>query len=216
MEHSSFPILLAVLLLGALIAFGYSRGKRNNRSIYLSAFRDLEKLFRPDDRTYTNIGGLVGHHANFRFDRREPFFEIDATITLLPRHAPLYLPISKMTMKNDRLYVTLYMRYPPPCEGHLIEKGHAASRGAAITHENRLDREEVRWGELVFYLYYERMKMRELFLAFMRDNPDPRTIRHIAVTADERRAYIYLIPERGTVAGVIEPVCRFFESVFTQ
>ncbi|NQU03203.1 MAG: hypothetical protein HQ589_03530 [Syntrophaceae bacterium] len=104
-----FPVLLLIFALSVFIGLGFSRGRKKNKRICLSAFHDLTRVFKPDDQTFTNIGGYVGHHATFCFQEKGGVCEIDATITLLPRHAPLYMPISKLIMRNDRLFISLYM-----------------------------------------------------------------------------------------------------------
>jgi hypothetical protein len=213
---TGFPLLLLVIALSAFIALGYSRGRKNNNRICISAFQDLAETFKPDDQTFTNIGGLVGHHANFRFEEKDVVSEIDATITLLPRHAPLYMPISRLLMGNDRLFISLYMRCSPPGEGHLIEKEYAGFRGPKITNAYRLDREEVRWGPYDYYLYYEQMSMYSRLMEFIGNTPDPGHIRHVAIMPDERKGFIFMIPEEGEVAKYLKPVYRLMVDIFTN
>jgi len=213
--HSvTYPFVVVIFAVTAWLAYRFYRGRNENRAICLTAFRELMEVFKPDDQTFTNIGGCVGHHANFSFQDRRPLCEIDATITLLPRHAPFYMPISKMIMKSDRLFLTLYMRCPPPGEGHLIDAGYADSRGPDITNEYRLEREEIRWGSQPFYLYYERMKMRDRLLEFVAHHSDPGVIRHIAVVADQRKGFILMTPEEGKVAEQVKPLLEWFLEVF--
>jgi hypothetical protein len=211
---TGFPLLLLVIALSAFIALGYSRGRKNNNKIYISAFQDLADTFKPDDQTFTNIGGFVGHHANFRFEEKDVVSEIDATITLLPRHAPLYMPISRILMGNDRLFISLYMRCSPPGEGHLIEKEYAGFRGPKITNAPRLYREEVRWGQYEYYLYYEQMNMYRRLMEFIGTTPDPGNIRHVAILPDQRKGFIFMIPQEGEVARHLKPVYELIVNIF--
>jgi hypothetical protein len=211
---TGLPILLLIIALSAFIALGFYRGREKNKKIYISAFHDLQEIFKPDDQTFTNIGGFVGHHANFCFDEKDVVSEIDVTITLLPRHAPLYMPISRLIMGNDRLFITLYMRRSPPGEGHLIEKEYAGYRGPKITNAYRLDREEVKWGEYNFYLYYERMAMHGHLMHFIENTPDPGHVRHIAILPEERKGFIFMFPEEGKVANHLGPVYRHMVDIF--
>lgn len=211
-----FPVLMLIFALSAFIALGFSRGKNKNKRIYLSAFHDLTEVFKPDDQTFTNIGGYVGHHATFCFQERECVCEIDATITLLPRHAPLYMPISKLIMRNDKLFVSLYMRYAPPGEGHLIETEYARFRGPKITNAYRMSREKIQWGNYSFYLYYESIKLHDLFMKLTESHSDPGVVRHIAINHDQRKAFIFMIPQEGHVAKSLSPVYQWFQSVFSR
>jgi len=211
---AGFPLLLLVIALSAFIALGYSRGRKKNNTICMSAFQDLAETFKPDDQTFTNIGGFVGHHANFRFEEKDIVSEIDVTITLLPRHAPLYMPISRLIMGNDRLFISVFMRCSPPGEGHLIEKEYAGFRGPKITNADRLYREEVRWGSYDYYLYYEKMSMYNQLVKFIGTAPDPGHIRHVAILSDERKGFIFMIPEEGEVARCLKPVYEFLVDIF--
>ncbi len=211
---TGFSLFLLVIAFSVFIALGYSRGRKRNKTIYISAFQDLVETFKPDDQTFTNIGGFVGHHANFRFEGKDVVNEIDATITLLPRHAPLYMPISRLLMGNDRLFISLYMRCSPPGEGHLIEKKYAGFRGPKITNAPRLYREEVRWGPYEYYLYYEQMNMYRRLKEFIGATPDPGHIRHVAIMPGERKGFIFMIPEEGEVAKYLKPVYGLLLDIF--
>ena len=211
-----FPALLIIFALSAYIAWGFSKGRTKNKQIYLSAFHELIKVFNPDDQTFTNIGGYVGYHATFRFREKTCVSEIDATITLLPRHAPLYMPISRLLMGSDRLFISIYMRYAPPGEGHLIEKGYTRFKWSRIINAYRMTREEVQWGDYSFHLYYESIKLRELFLKLIESHQDPGVVRHIAINPEQRRAFVFMIPEEGQVATSLSPVYEWFRTVFPR
>jgi len=211
---ATLPALLLIFAIGAFIAVSFPRGRKKNREIYLSAFNDLIEIFKPDDQAFTNIGGLVGHHANFFFKEKDELKKINATITLMPRHAPLYMPISKLLMGNDRLFITLYMRCSPPGEGHLIEKKYADCRGPKITNANRLYKKEVKWDKYNFHLYYERMMMYDQLKQFIDNNPNPGLIRHIAILPDQRKGFIFMIPQHGMVGRNLEPAYQFILKIF--
>jgi len=210
----TLPFLLFLFAFAGMIVIGFSRGKKENKKVFLSAFNDLLDVIKPDDQTFTNIGGIVGYHANLFFREKGPVSEIDATITLLPRHAWLYMPISKLIMKYDKLFITLYMRHDPPGEGHLIESKYSGLRGSEITNAHRLYREEIKWGAYNFYLYYEMTKMYDCLMKFIYNNPEPGIIRHIAITPKQRKGFIFMIPEKGQVAKYLAPVYQLIMSIF--
>ncbi|MEA3470205.1 MAG: hypothetical protein U9R24_00630, partial [Thermodesulfobacteriota bacterium] len=73
---------------------------------------------------------------------------------------------------------------------------------------------EVRWGKYNFYLYYERMIMYGRLMQFMENTPDPGHIRHVAILPDQRKGFIFMIPEEGEVAKYLKPVYGFLVDIF--
>lgn len=208
------PVFFLFIAFSFLLTVGYFWGRRHNRQIFLSAFDDLVKVIQPDDQTFTNIGGAIGYHAKLFIKKKgSPLSRVDATITLLPRHSWLYLPISKMTRKYDRLFITLYLKNTPPEESHLIEAKYNGFRGSKIENVNRLNREDVKWGNFDFHMYYESTEMRGNFLKLMDNNPDPGVIRHIAIVPSQKKTFIFMIPRRGDVARYLTPVYRWLPSI---
>ncbi|MFB0519847.1 MAG: hypothetical protein ACETWD_00260 [Desulfatiglandales bacterium] len=207
------PVFFLFIAFSCILTIGYFWGRRQNKRVFLSAFNDLVDVVKPDDQTFTNIGGVVGYHANLFIKKRGPISQVDATITLLPRHSWLYMPISKLIMKYDRLFITLYMRHRPPAEAHLIEAKYASFRGPKITNVHRFDREEITWGAYDFYLYYERAEMHDHFMKFIDNNPDPGLVRHIAIVPGQRKCFIFMIPQKGQVKKDLAPIYQWIPSV---
>jgi len=214
-DTTTVSVLIVILITGAFIVFSFYSGKRKNKEICIATFSELMKVFKPDDQTFTNIGGAVGHHGTFSFKERGPVSRIDVTLTLLPRQAPLYMPISKFLMRNDRLFISVYMRYPPPGEGHIIEKGYTGFRGPEITNISRLHEGQFQWGDLAFSLYYEQDRMIDHFRELIGSLPDPGPIRHIAIVPDQRRGFIFMglqqEPIEAYLAAVYDWLFRVFE-----
>jgi len=185
--------------------------------MFLSAFNDLMEVFRPDDQTFTNIGGAIGYHANLFIRKKGAFLSrVDATITMLPRHSWLYFPISKLIRKYDRLFIELYVKNKPEEECHLIETQYSRFAGAKITGAGRLNTETVTWGAYTFHLYYETIETRTRLMDFINRNPEPGIIRHIAIVPDKKKCFIFLIPRKGQVARYLAPVYRWLPSVIKK
>lgn len=214
-DTATVSLLIAIVAVSAFIVFSFHSGKRKNKEICTATFNELMKVFKPDDQTFTNIGGAVGHHGTFSFKERGSVSRIDVTLTLLPRQAPLYMPISKFLMRNDRLFISVYMRYPPPGEGHIIEKGYTGFRGPEITNISRLHQGQFQWGDLAFLLYYEQDRMIDHFRELFGSLPDPGPIRHIAIIPDQRKGYIFMglqqEPIETYLAAVYDWLFRVFE-----
>ncbi len=145
--------------------------------------------------------------------KQGPVEKVDATITFLPRHAWLWMPVSKLIRKYDRLFITLHLRQAPIAEGHLIEKGYARFRGPKITNADRLQSEALRWGNLDFILYFGNETIRQRLRNFVNKQPDPGTVRHIALVPEQKRSFIFMIPKTGTVAAALAPIYRWIPTL---
>ena len=215
-DTATVSVLIVIVAVSAFIAFSFHSGKRKNKEVCIATFNELVKVFKPDDQTFTNIGGAVGHHGTFSFKERGSVSRIDVTLTLLPRQAPLYMPISKFLMRNDRLFISVYMRYPPPGEGHIIEKSYTGFRGPEITNISRLRQMEFKWGDLAFFFYYEQDRMIDHFKKLVESLPDPGPIRHIAIVPDQRKGFIFMglqqKPIEAYLATVYDWLFRVFEA----
>ena len=212
--NATVSVLIVIIAVSAFIAFSFHSGRRKNKEICSDIFNQLVKVFKPDDQTFTNIGGTVGHHGTFTFKERGPVSRIDVTLTLLPRQAPLYMPISKFLMKNDRLFISVYMRYPPPGEGHIIERGYTGFRGPEITNISRLHQMEFKWGDLDFFVYYEQDRMVDHFKKLIKSLPVPGPIRHIAIVPDQRKGFIFMGIQQEPIELYLSPVYDWLFQVF--
>lgn len=211
------PVFFLFVAFSFLLTFGYFWGRRHNRKIVLAAFNDLMEVVKPDDQTFTNIGGAIGHHANLYIKKKgAPFSRVDATITLLPRHSWLYLPLSKLIRKYDRLFITLYLKRTPPEEVHVIETKYDGFRHSQITNAERLQRETIRWGRFDFHFYYQSLPMRDHVLKFIENNPEPGTIRHIAIVPEQKKGFIFMIPRKTQVGRYLTPIYRWIPSVIKE
>ena len=142
-DISSQPVFYLFIAFTLLLTLGYSWGRRRNRGIHLSAFNALVETVQPKDQTFTNIGGLTGYHANLIPKQSAAVNRLDATITLLPRQSWLYFPFSLLTMRFDRLFISLSLTRKAVQglkEGHLIEQGYASFRAPKIEAAERLRR----------------------------------------------------------------------------
>jgi len=210
------PLFYLFIAFSFLLGLGYFWGKRINRRLFQSAFNDLVEVVQPVDQTFTNIGGLIGYHANLIPPKRSPAERVDATITFLPRHSWLWMPFSKLIRKYDRLFVTIHLRWEPIAEGHLIEKGYARFRGPKITNEESLRKEAITWGGRDFWLYYGNNAMRDHLARLVRDQEDPGELRHVAIVPDQKKCFVFLVPRRGEVARSFGPVYRWLPAILKE
>jgi len=215
-EHDylvSEPLFWLFLAATAVLVWGYYWGGRENKRLYLSAFNGLVDVIKPVDQTFVNIGGLIGYHGNFVTPKDSPFEKVEATITFLARQSLLYLPVSILIRKHDRLFITLYLRQAPKEEGHLIEERYSRYRHARITNEARLNREPIRWGGMDWIVYYQGGRMRDQLKKFTATHTEPGILRHIAVVPDQKKCFVFMIPKKGQVKACFEPVYRCLPSL---
>ena len=207
------PLFYLFVVCSALLGIAFFRGKRVNERMFRDAFQDLVAVIRPQDQTFTNIGGTIGYHARLVTRKTDPVTLVEATITFLPRQALLWMPISLLIRKYDRLFITFHLRHQPLAEGHLIETAYARFRGPKITNADRLQQEAVRWGNNDFLLYYSNETIRQRLRQFLNRNQTPGAIRHIALVPEQKKAFVFMIPTRGQVAAGLAPVYQWLPGV---
>jgi hypothetical protein len=211
------PIFFLFVVFSLVLTWGYFRGKRRNRELYVSAFEALVRIFRPDDQKFTNIGGAIGYHANLYIRKKKAFLsQVDATITMLPRHSLLYLPISKLIRKYDRLFLELHLKNNPAEEWHLVEKGYARFSRTRITNLDKLESESVSWGGYDFDLLCESRQMRQNILNFLAKNPHPGGVRHLAMVPEQKKCFLFMIPRKGEVASTLKAVYVWLPSLIKK
>jgi hypothetical protein len=210
------PIFYLFIAFSALLSFGYFWGKRVNERLYRSAFEELVAVVKPIDQTFKNIGGLIGYHASLAMPKKGAVEAVEATITFLPRHSWLWMPFSKLIRKYDRLFITLKLRQTPVAEGHLIETKYARFRGPKITNVANLKHEEIAWGAHQFILHHGSNRIRDRLRSFVAANPDPGTLRHIAIVPEQNKCFIFMIPIKGQVARSLSPVYQWIPTLMKQ
>lgn len=99
---------------------GWRLGVRRNRALVLESCAVLERVFRPVDTLYTNIGGLVGYNFTYELSSG-PLSRLEGTITTMPRQAVLYYPISRLLGREDCLVITAFLESLPSGEAHVVD-----------------------------------------------------------------------------------------------
>jgi hypothetical protein len=199
----SDPVLINIFILISLfLTAGYFLGRRKNRAIAASAINAIFEMLKPDRREITNIGGLVGYHLRMSFisGSVESAF---GTITLLPRHSLLYLPVSLLFRRFDRFFITLNLRrFPTTGSAHIFEErfysGHREGVG------KQLKRSPLQIGSLRFLAFYSAEEDLAFLKKLLNDIEDPSKLKEISIR-----------PERGTVEILIVPTAGDNETAGT-
>lgn len=201
-----------------VISLAYRWGRRRNRQIVVSALDPLIEIFRARDQQFTNIGGQTGFHANIVPNASDSTRRVDVTLTLLPRHSLLYMPISRLTRRYDRMYVTFEFNKKGRRideEAHLIEARFEKRPGNRIENADELDRREISWGGFTFHLYAASDRSRAWIEDAMQRLEVPGDVRHLAVVPGQARGYLFLIPRRDRVAPVVMKVRDWLDATAT-
>jgi hypothetical protein len=216
---SNPPLLHLFIVATVVLAAGYSWGRRRNLRVARTTFSALLDVVQPIDRSFTNIGGLTGYHATFTVAEGGPVTQVQATLTLLPRQAWLYLPVSWLFHRHDRFFIHFTVHRDVVrdlSEGHLIDRAYARSLWHPITTPEALGQEPLEWGEEPFSLYFGSGATRRLLLDLRRRMPTPGALRHVAVAPANQRVYLYAIPGRDDFATCLETVYAWIAAHFTR
>lgn len=116
-------LIFLLILLSAIAMYQFFKGRKLNLGIMSRVSKDLEEALKPLDKEYTWLGGYVGFKAKYKLKNAD----VEATLTLLPRHALLYSPISLLVNKADRLYIVVRGRIDL-AELHIFGKKRMLSR----------------------------------------------------------------------------------------
>ncbi len=197
------PAFYFLIAFSLLLTFGYLFGRKYNRRVVMDALDPLLQVFKAKDQQFTNIGGQTGYHANIVPGNMRSIRRIDATLTILPRQSLLYLPVSLLTRRFDRMQTFFFYSKRGKAineEAHLVEPRFERMMGNRIENAAALRKEEVTWGTRRFHLYTTSERSRKWMENLMNRLGDAGTIRHAAVIPQEERAYLFVIPRVGTVA----------------
>lgn len=82
----------------------YFRMRRKTLVLTKKVTEDLERIFKPVDKTYVLLGYLVGYRARYELENGDRVYVL---FTTLPRHSILYYPIAKALKRTDRLEMAI-------------------------------------------------------------------------------------------------------------
>ena len=192
----SQALLLLFVAATVLLSLGFLRGRRRNQALSNAVFAALGDVVRPEERSFTNIGGVTGYHALLVPSGGAPFGKVEATLTLLPRQSWLYYPLSVL-FRRDRLYLALGLSDAHACsfkEGHLLELDDRRAAPVSITRAEDQEREVVTWGGRRFALYHEDPAVKARLDRLRAALPDPGPVHHVALVPEQRRVFVFLTP----------------------
>lgn len=198
MTAASLAFLL--LLLAALISFQFYRGRKRNLWLIKSYAEELEQALRPLDQTYTWIGGYIGFRADYK--TRPPHTGVQVTLTLLPRHSILFLPISRLWMRHDRLFALIRLRPPLSGEAHAVRSGYYRL-GVSIDDVEHMSHERWQRDGLNFDLWFRHGPAREALVAMLERLDKPGLVHHLALVPGPNHLYCFMQAQPGEVGKTL-------------
>ncbi|MDI6861625.1 MAG: hypothetical protein QMD25_06465 [Caldisericia bacterium] len=185
-------IILLMLILGGIASLQFFKGRKVNTLMMIKYIRDFEESLKPKDKLYTYIGGYIGFKANY--DINENFIKkIELTLTLLPRQSLLYLPISYLTRKHDRLYVVIRLNEKFGYDSHIIKKRFYFP-GPIIDNIETFRKEDIVLNGKEFYALYKNRSDLERLMKLVENSISIEDLRHIAYTRETNVLFLLLKP----------------------
>lgn len=209
----AFYFLVAFTL---VLTFGYTWGRRLNRRVLMSALDPLLEVLRSRDQQFTNIGGQSGYHATIVPGTMRGVRRVDATVTLLPRQSLLYMPVSLLTRRFDRMQMLfMYNKRGKQItdEAHLIEARFSRMAGNRIENADTLHHDRVEWGNRTFLRYWSSDRAQKWLDDIQKRLEVPGVVRHVALVPDQEQAYLFLVPRIGTVSPTVSVVRDWLDTV---
>ncbi len=191
-------IILIFVILGGIISLQFFKGRKVNTLLMIQYIREFENELKPKDKLYTYIGGYIGFKADF--DLNEEFIKkIELTLTLLPRQSLLYLPISYLTRKHDRLYVILRLKEKLGYDTHIIKKNFYFP-APMIENIETFKKDEIEIQNNKFLILYKNRSDIDRLINIATNSFDFNNVRHIGYTRETNVIYLLLKPELENTA----------------
>jgi len=183
---------IAILLLGLLASLQYWRGRRLNLTLVRGLAHQMEEALSPVEKEYTWIGGYAGAIARYNLGNEE-YPEIKATISLLPHHSLLYLPISILLGRRDRVYLLIYSQRKLAGKAH-VKPGKKAKppHNVSCLH---CDQVAIR-GEMI-HRYYDSEEEAKFLTSILSCLKSPSSVEHLAANVEENAYYVSVKISRG-------------------
>lgn len=199
-------LILLLLIVGGITSLQFFKGRKLNTLMMVKYIRDFEENLKPKDKLYTYIGGYIGFKANY--DLKEDFIKkIELTLTLLPRHSLLYLPISYLTRKHDRLYVVLRLNEKFGYDAHIIKK-HFYFPGPMIDNIETYKREEMVFDGKDFYVLYKNKIDLDRLIELAQNSVGFNNLRHICYTRETNVLFLLLKPDIDKTAKDLKKLVK--------
>ena len=208
MSEMDNQLLMAIIIFVAGIStLQYFKGRRLNLLLMQHYIRAVKDVIKPEDETYTWLGGYIGFRAEYKVNR-DNIRKFEYTLTLLPRHSLLYFPIALLTSRHDKLYIVVRPFADIRREAHLIQKGYYRLK-PDIENEPLLQREYVEIAGKTYEALYEKKRDVEKLKSLVESMSKPHNIKHVALTPKTNVFYVLMKPEPETIEEDVRKIVEF-------
>ncbi|MCD6420717.1 MAG: hypothetical protein J7L41_08425 [Synergistetes bacterium] len=204
-------VVMIMLVLGAVVTLQFFKGRKINLMIMEHYAKKFEKLLRPKDQLYTWLGGYIGFRVNYEIDS-ETLEKIEMTLTLLPRHSVLYMPVSLITARHDKLYVVFRPKRKVRTDIQIIRKGYYIFK-PRIEEEPYLQKEVLEVNGKKFTIMYRERKEFDRFFKRIKDIFDMARVIHIALVSRTNVLYVFLRPSADDTPREIRKAAESIEKL---
>lgn len=190
-------LILIFIVSSAILTLQFFKGRRMNLMLMKSYLEEIESVLKIKDKEYTWIGGYVGFKAGYKVENKL-FSVVEVSLVLSPRQSLLYLPISLLLFRGDRIFFLLTPRERKiASEVHIIRKG-AFWFGPKIRRARELREKSFSILGFNFRAFYESESILDKLLKLIRRyKGDLKLIKHLALVPYTNRLYLHLKPEPG-------------------
>ncbi len=185
-------VVMIMLVLGAVVTLQFFKGRKINLMIMEHFAKKFEKLLRPKDQLYTWLGGYIGFRVNYEIDS-DTLNKIEMTLTLLPRHSVLYMPVSLITSRHDKLYIVFRPKKKVRTDIQIIRRGYYIFK-PRIEEETYLQKEIIQIEDRKFTVMYREKKEFDRFFKRIKEIFDMKRVIHIALVSRTNVLYVFIKP----------------------
>ncbi len=214
-----FQVFAALSAFCGLVALQFFKGRRVNLVILRKSIDIFEKTLPIADKLYQIVGLYVGYRAVYWLNSSN-VSRAEATVLLLPRYSLLYYPISKLTMRFDKLYLTYWFSKPLPYgEAHLVRVGaYRKPLSKVIRNATKMNYSETIVHGVKFHCIYSDSAAMNRLLRFIERIPIPKDVMHIAIVPEkpgdyEAHLYLYTRMRLETLGTIVDASYKLAKSL---
>jgi hypothetical protein len=204
--------LIPLLLLGIAGSAQYFLGTKKNRWLGHHMSQQAERLLKPKDIEYINIGGAIGYH--FKYKLRDPWSSAKGSYTFIPRHSLLYVPFTYLVGNRDRFFMNLFTDKKLIGEGHIIEKKHL--NHVKIDGQWSMSTEEIVREGKTFVLFWRQDSILATLKRTLDSFPELDSLTHFCCFDDNKTFFLYLKPKKGEIENNLKHFLSVCPEYFKQ
>ncbi|MFA7566015.1 MAG: hypothetical protein WCY01_03245 [Alkalispirochaeta sp.] len=201
-----------IVLLSVGLGIAVVVGRRFNRTRAQLYIRILEEQFSPVAPEYVTLGRELGYGFEYNLDG--PVDRVEGILTLLPRYAPLYLPIARMLGRQDLLKLTFHFPGTLPAGvGALVHTNCTVSRWSSVEHDDDWREETVEQDGQVYTLYYYNPIIAERLRSILPKISEIKNLNQITLDSRRNSVTVFVTPQQNWIKLDVERVAALVFSL---